>query len=469
MKRFQRLLGYLWPHRIRLLAAFLCSALVAAMAGGYVWLVEHVLDGIFLNKDRVLLTVLPLVLMAVAVLKGVFNYGQSYLMNYVGNRVIADVRRELFLQLMRLPVRFHDGNTSGRLVARVLHDVNLMSLAVAGVLKDLFQQGMTFLAMMGWIFYLNWKLAALSLVVIPGSVYTMAHMGQRLRKLATKGQERMGDMASGLQEALSGIRIVKAFGQEVAESDRFQSNNQGYLRANMKAVQVSSLVNAHMEVIGVVGVAAIIWYGGYLVIQEEMKTAAFFAFLTAMFIAYTPVRKLAGANNTIQQALAAAKRVFEVLDLDNEQHLDHGRQALPPFSKSIEFRDVTLQYEGAERPALSGISLTVSAGEIVALVGSSGSGKTTLVNLVPRFYEPTGGAVRIDGQDIREVTLRSLRSQIGIVSQDTVLFDATVRNNIAYGREEASEDEIVQAATLAYAHEFVMRLPLGYDTMIGEN
>jgi ATP-binding cassette, subfamily B, bacterial MsbA len=469
IKIYFRLLRYLWPYRVRLTAAFVCSALVAGLTGAYAWMVRPVLDGIFISKDHYLLIVLPVAILGVAVLKGIFSYGQNYLMSYVGNQVVTDVRQELFLQLMRLPVGFHDTNTSGRLVSRVINDVNLMANAAAGVLKDLFQQGLTFVAMMGVIFYQNWKLAAVSVIVIPLSVSTMVRMGQRLRGLSTRGQERIGDMASALQETLAGIRIVKAFGREDSEALRFRESNKAYLRATMKATQVSSLASSHMEVIGVLGVAGIIWYGGYLVIQGTMTPGAFFSFLAAMIMAYTPLRRLAGANNTVQQALAAAERVFQVLDLPNEQDQDRGSKDLHPLARSLEFRGVSFRYEGSGVPALVGVHLSVKAGEVLALVGSSGSGKTTLASLVPRFYEPTEGAILIDGQDIRHGTLRSLRKQIGIVSQDTVLFDETVKNNIAYGRVGATEQEVLEAATLAYAHEFITRLPDGYHTVIGEN
>jgi len=469
MKLFLRLLRYLMRYRARLAAAFVCSALVAGMTGAYAWLVRPVLDDIFIKKDEWMLMVLPVAIMVVAVLKGVFNYGQSYLMNYVGNQAVADVRQELFFQFMCLPVRFHDANTTGRLMSRIANDVSLMANAVAGVLKDLFQQGLTFLAMLGVIFYQNWKLAAASAVVIPLSTYTMVRMGQRLRRLATSGQEKVADMNSLLQETLAGIRVVKAFGREEAEAGRFRDSNKAYLRTLMKSIQVSSLASSHMEVIGVVGVAAIIWYGGYLVIHGAMTPGAFFSFLTAMFMAYTPIRRLSGANNTIQQALSAAERVFEMMDLQTEQALDKGRKELPPINRALEFRHVTFQYEGSERPALTDVSLTVETGKIMALVGSSGSGKTTLVSLVPRFYDPTEGTVLIDGQNIRDCTLVSLRRQIGIVSQETVLFDESVRNNIAYGRAGATDEQVIEAAKQAYAHDFIQRLPAGYATLIGEN
>jgi subfamily B ATP-binding cassette protein MsbA len=463
-----RLVRYLKPYRIRLGAAFACSGLVAAFSGAYAWLVKPVLDEIFINKNESLLLILPLALFTVAVLKSVFNYGQNYLMNYVGNQVITDIRQQLFGKLIRLPVSYHDANTSGRLVSRVVSDVTLMANAVAGVLKDIFQQGLTFLAMMGVIFYQNWQLGGLSVIVIPLAVFTMVRMGKRLRALAASGQERMGDMASTLQESLSGIRMVKAYGREEAEAARFQRSNRSFLSTTMKAIQVSSLGSSHMEVIGVVGVAAIIWYGGFLVINGSMTPGEFFSFLTAMFMAYAPIRKLSGSNNQIQQALAAAERVFSVLDLKTEQDAEKGQLELPRIAQSVTFDDVTFHYESQSVPALNDINLTIRAGEMVALVGSSGSGKTTLVNLIPRFYEPTAGRILIDGVDIQSYTLRSLRSQIGMVSQDVVLFDDSIRNNIAFGREDATDEDIINAARLAYAHDFVERFPDRYQTVVGE-
>ena len=438
------------------------------MSGAYAWLVRPVLDGIFIEKNESLLLVLPLALLGVAVLKAIFRYGQTYLMNYVGNRVVTDLRQELFLHLLRLPIGFHDTNTSGRLVSRVVNDVGLISNAASSVLKDIFQNGLTFIVMLGVIIYQNWKLAGLSLIVIPLSAVTMVRMGKRLRKLATSGQELMGDMASTLQERLAGIRVVKAFGREDAEAARFQASNRAFLGTTLKSNQVWSIGSSHMEVIGVMGVAAIIWYGGYLVIRDEMTPGAFFSFLTAMFMAYTPVRKLSGSNNIIQQALAAAERVFGVMDLDTEEKTDRGRLICPPVASSVVFEDVTFLYENQRTPALSDIDLSIRAGEVCALVGSSGSGKTTLANLLPRFYEPTAGRILIDGVDIQSFTLASLRAQIGIVSQEVVLFDDTIRKNIEFGHLNATDDAVMQAARLAYAHDFIERLPQGYDTVVGE-
>lgn len=468
LERFARLMRYVRPYRTRFAAAFVCSGLVAVLTGVYAWLARPVLDGIFIEKNERLLVVLPLVLLAVATLKAVFSYGVGYLMAYVGNRVVADIRQELFQRLMRLSVGFHDANTSGRLVSRVVNDVGIMANAASSVVKDIFQNGLTFVAMIGVIIYQNWKLAGLSLIVIPLSALTMVRVGQRLKRLATSTQEQLGDMSSTLQETFSGIRMVKAFGREEAEAERFGERNRKVLSTTLKSNQVWSLGHSQMEVIGVIGVATIIWYGGYLVIQEMMTPGAFFSFMAAMFMAYTPIRKLSASNNLIQQALAAAERVFDVLDLQTEQSRDHGTVPLLGINRAIEFQGVSLTYEHHTAPALTDIDLLIRPGEVIALVGSSGSGKTTLVSLLPRFYEPTAGRILVDGIPLASYELGSLRAHIGIVSQEIFLFDDSVRNNIAFGRSGASPGDVERAAKLAYAHDFIQRLPEGYDTIIGE-
>lgn len=468
VERYSRLIRYIRPYRVRFAAAIVCSGAVAGLTGLYAWLVKPVLDGIFIEKNESLLLALPVALFAVSVAKAFFSYGQTYLMSYVGNRVVADIRQKLFQHLMQLPVGYHDENTSGRLVSRVLNDVSLMASAVSNVLRDLFQHSLTFLVMLGVVFYQNWKLASLSIVVIPLSVVTMSRMGRRLRALAAKGQERMGDMSSTIQEVLSGIRMVKAYKREAAEAKRFAASNQAFLSTTLKSNQVWSISSSYMEVIGVIGVAVIIWYGGYLVIHETLTPGAFFSFLTAMFMAFTPVRKLVGSNNLIQQALAAAERVYEVLDIPTEGDLDQGTIECQGIRQGLELQGVSLSYTGQSTAALSGVNLSIRAGEMVALVGSSGSGKSTLVSLLPRFYQPTSGQILLDGAPLESYTLASLRAQIGIVSQDVVLFDDTVANNIAFGRPGASAMELEQAARLAYAHDFISRLPEGYETTIGE-
>jgi len=464
-----RIVSYLRDYRLRLLVAFLCSAGVAALQGVNAWLVKPVLDDIFIARNQELLVLLPLIILGVAILKAFFSYGQSYLMGYVGQWLVADVRQQLFIHIVRLPIRFHDANTSGRLMARVISDVNEMSNAIPSVLKDIFQQGLTFVALIGVAFYQNWKMATVVLVVLPLSGYVLIRIGTRIRKLSRKGQESIGSMASVLKEAFTGIKVVKAYGQEEKEGQRFFLMNKAFRRAQVKSSQTSAMSSPILEVIAVCGISFIIWYGGGLVINGEMKPGEFFSFLTAMFMSYAPIRKMSGANASVQRALAGAQRVFSVLDLDSELSKDEGKRTLPPIKHKLEFSNVSFTYEGAKASSLDNVNLTVPVGEVVALVGASGSGKTTLVSLVPRFYRPTQGTVKIDGIDIRSVDRSSLRRQIGIVSQETVLFDDLIRNNIAYGRPDATEEQIIEAARAAYAWEFIERLPNGLDTFVGEN
>ena len=439
------------------------------MSGLYAWLVQPVLDEIFIAKDQLLLLVLPLVILGAATLKGLFSYGQAYLMSYVGYRVVAEVRQQLFGHFLRMSLPFHRKHSSGRLVARVINDVNEMANAIPNVIRDLFQQGLTLLVLTGVAFYQNWRLATALLVVMPISIYAIVKIGRRLRKLAVRGQESMGDMASTLKEAFAGIRLVKAYGGEQVEQQRFAKGNAAYVRAFTKSGQLSALTSPLLEVIGIGGIAFIIWYGGFSVIDGQMKPGEFFSFLAAMFLAYAPLKKLASANVLVQRAIAAANRVFEMLDTEHEFVHDRGRATLPAISRSLEFQNVSFRYEGSDDPAIEQIDLTVEFGEVIALVGKSGSGKSTLMSLVPRFYDPSEGRILIDGMDLKEVTLTSLRTQIAIVSQETVLFDESVRANIAYGRPDASEEEIVQAARAGYAWEFIEELPDGLDTLIGEN
>ncbi len=469
MKLYLRLLHFLRPYWMRLIVAAACSGLVAAFTSAYAWLVQPVLDEIFISRNTTWLIILPVALIVVSALKGIASYGQTYLMVYVGSRIVTDIRQQLFSHLMRLPVGFHLKNPSSRMMSRVINDVNLIQNAVSGVLKDLFQQSLTFLMLLGVVFYQNWQLTLLSIVVIPLSVYPIIRFGNRLRRIATIGQERTADMSTALQETLTGIRIVKGFTREVTEDQRFARINQAYFRTWMKSTQVSAITSPVLEAIGVIGVAGIIWYGGSQVIRGTMTPGTFFSFLTAVFLMYNPIKRLASSNNIIQQALSAAERVFAVLDVETEAATDTGVRGLDGVRTSIELRGVSFRYDGVETWALRDISLTVRAGEVLALVGSSGAGKTTLVNLIPRFYDPTEGAILIDNVDLREIRLAALRRQIGIVSQQTLLFDDTVRNNIAYGKDGITDEAIMEAARAAYAHDFIMKLPNGYDTPIGEN
>ncbi len=470
MRLFLRLLKYLHPaYWFRLWGAIACSVLVSGFTLAYAKLVQPMLDEVFINKNETWLILLPVMLMAVTVLKGLAGYGQSYLMTYVGVRVVTDIRRQLFHHLLRLPMGFHLKSPSSHMLSRVINDVNWIQNSIAGVLKDLFQQSLTFVVLLGYVCYLNWRLSVLAIVVVPFAVYPIVRFGERMRRFAARGQERTADMSLALQETLTGIRVVKGFTRESHEVRRFDTINQAYFRTLMKSTQASALTSPVLEVIGIMGVAGIIWYGGLEVMRGAMTTGAFFSFLTAAFMMYNPIKRVAGANNIVQQALAAAERVFMVLDQPTEEARDTGSKDLEGVRGVIELREVSFRYENAEASALRSITLTVRAGEVLAVVGGSGAGKTTLINLIPRFFEPTSGAILVDGVDLRDIRLSALRQCIGIVSQETLLFDAAIGDNIAYGKLESSREEIVEAAKAAFAHDFIMALPEGYDTVIGEN
>ncbi len=463
------MIKYLRGYYKRLAVALICAAGVAGMTATYAWLMQPVLDDLFIAKDQSLLIILPVLIMGVALLKGLFSYGQAYLMSYVGHCLIAKVRQQLFGHFLRLPVPFHHDHTSGRLVARVINDVNLLGNAIPSIAKDIFQQGLTLLAMLGVAFYQNWKLATMVVFIFPISAYAIVLIGRRIRTFSIRGLESMGDMASSVSEALKGIRIVKTYRAEETEQERFSKSNKQFMRANIKSGQVSAMASPLLEVIGVTGIAVIIWYGGFLVIDNQMKPGEFFSFLFALAMAYGPVRKLAGVNATLQNAIAAGQRTFDMLDRQNEYEQDQGHIVLPRVPHALEFQNVSFSYADDQKPALVKMNLAVQAGEIIALVGRSGSGKSTLISLVSRFYHPTEGVITIDGQDIQQVELESLRSQIALVSQDTVLFDETIRANIAYGVIETHDEAVVEAAKAAYAWEFIEQLPKGLDTLIGEN
>jgi subfamily B ATP-binding cassette protein MsbA len=439
---------------------------VSAITAAFALLTKNVLDDVFINKDRFMLMVLPLAIMGLGVIKGVFTFGEGYLMNFVGQRVVADIRERLYSHLQTLSLSFFDRTPTGVLMARITNDVNSMqgavSNAVTGMIKDFF----TFLGLLGVIFYRDWLLAIFAILVFPLAAYPFIRFGRKLRKISKRTLETMAYISTFLQETIFGHRIVKAFNMEAYENRRFRDANERYFRYLMKRVKVRALSNPVMEWLAYLGIGAFIWVGGYRVISGVMTVGDFFSFMTAMALLYDPMRGLSKVNLLIQEGVVAARRVFAILDLKPEVTDAPDAWSLQSFSQEIKYRDVSFRYD--EEMVLNRISFTVKPGEKVALVGSSGAGKTTLVNLLPRFYDVTKGKILIDGMDIRHVTLQSLRNQIGVVSQQTLLFNDTVRNNIAYGRPDIPAEEVIKAATMADAHDFIVKLPQGYDTVIGE-
>lgn len=465
MNLFRRLLHYLKPYRLRLAGSILCAGVVSATTAAYAWLIRPVLDDIFINKDVEMLLLIPGALVIVSLLKGIATYGQEYLMQSAGNWIIADIRKTLYRHMLLLPIAYHTEQSTGQLISRIIHDVQVMQNAVTTVVKDIFQQSLTLMGLTGVIFYQDWRLAFFVMLVLPAMTYPLVRIGNRLRKIARKGQERAGDLTGILQETFSGIRIVKAFGREDFEADRFSNKNDDYFKTIVKAIAVGAMSSPLIEAILSGAIAAIIWYGGSRVIEGGMTPGTFFSFIVAASMMYAPLKSLSKANNQLQQAMAAADRVFSVIDTKHERALDSGKKVLSKIEGNVSFQDVSFQYQEANKPTLSGIQLEAKRGDIIAIVGSSGAGKTTLINLIPRFYEATQGRILIDGMPIQDVSLASLRQQIGIVSQETVLFDESICWNIAYGTD-ASEAEIIQAAEAAYADLFIRKMPQGYETLV---
>ena len=466
MALYRRLLRLMKPYRTKVVFAAVCMTFYSLFYAAQAYLVKDVVNKVFIDKDEKMLLLLPITLILVFLLKGIFDYGQSYLMNFVGLRIIADMREKLYSHLQDLSLSFFTKTPTGILISRITNDVNLIQASVSNAVTGLFKDIFSVIGLIGYVFYLNWKLAIIAFLVFPAALIPIKIFGKRLRKFSRKSQVRMGSLTSFLHETITGNRIVKAFNMEEYEKRRFAEENYNFFRTILKRVRIRALSNPLMEVIGAVGVALIIWIGGYSVLRGELTPGAFFSFLAALFLLYNPIKDLNKVNLEIQDGLAAATRVYELLDTIPEIRDDKEAVLLPPIANGIDFKNVHFRYDGSR--VLKEISLSVKAGDVIALVGMSGAGKTSLVNLLPRFYDVEEGEILIDGRDIRKVTLKSLRDQIGLVTQQTILFNDTVRDNIAYGSLERSDQEIAEAAKAANAHDFIMRLPEGYETVVGE-
>ena len=466
MKLYLRLLRLVKPHTPRFILAMLCMAVVGAATAAAAYLVKPAMDDIFLDRNEGMLILIPLAVIALYLLKGLCNYGQTVLMSHIGFRIVTDLRNDLYRHILRQPLSFFTKHPTGILISRVTNDVTYLQGAVSEAVTSLLKDSFTLAGLVFVIFWRDWKLAIIASLVFPLAVWPIAQFGRRMRRIAAESQVSMGDLISLLQETITGNRIVKAFGMEEHENRRFAGENERQFRLTMKSVTVRAISSPLMEFLGGLGIAAIIFWGGYQVIEGTSTPGTFFSFLAALLMLYEPVKRLTNVNNTIQQGLAGAERIFQVLDTEPGIRNRPGAAELPPIREGISIEGVTFRYE--EDPVLRDVSLKIRAGEAVAFVGMSGGGKTTLVNLIPRFYDVSEGRVAIDGTDIRDVTLESLRAQIGIVTQQTILFNDTVRGNIAYGDVRRSDGDVVRAAMAANAHDFIQRLPQGYDTVIGE-
>jgi len=417
------------------------------------------------GRDTTFLSIAVLILVLYLV-KGVLTYFSAYYVRYVGLQVILDLRRDLYARIHRQGLSFFSSNPTGLLISRMTSDIARMQRTVSGDLADVFRLSFIIVGQLCWVFYLYWKLSVVCLVVLPVVLYPIVRFGRRLKITSRSSQEKMAEVTNILKETITGNRIVKGFGMEDYEVRRFTDALRKVQRQELRGARMVSLSPPIMEMVGALAAALLIGYAGYQISRGAVNPGEFSSFLFSLGWLYASVKNLAKINNDLQQSMAATRRVFEMMDADLEIREKPGAVDLPPFRTEIRFRDVSFSY--GSNPVLQGVNLQVQSGKVVAIVGSSGAGKTTLLNLLPRFYDVSAGSVTIDSLDIRDVTLASLRRQIGIVTQEVLLFDDTVRNNIAYGRLDVSLFDVEQAARAAYAHDFILRLPRGYDTRLGE-
>ncbi|MBI5887661.1 MAG: ATP-binding cassette domain-containing protein [Deltaproteobacteria bacterium] len=488
MNLYIRLLKLLPPYRGQFILAFISMIGFAVSNGAMAYLIGPVMQFLFsgkagaeepvklipfeifsIPKDRMMVAI-PIAIIVVALVKGLSSYGQSYFMGCVGYGVVRDIRNKLHNHILELPINFFSNTPTGVLMSRLTNDVNLIQSATSEAVSTVLKQSLTIIVLAGVVISLDWKLALAASVALPLSAYPMRRLGKRMKKISTQGQVTMGAMTALLHEAIAGIRIVKAFCMEGYESLRFQKENESFRKNQIKTLKVRAVSSPLMETFGAVGFAVTIWYAAYRISHGTLRPETFISFFASVIMFYQPIKALNGVNLNIQQGLAAAARVFDVIDIEKEAAAPDGAatggKELAGINDSIEFRDVSFRYGGDY--VLAGVNLKVRRGEVIAIVGSSGAGKTTFVNLLPRFYDVTGGSILFDGADAREFTLKSLRSQIAIVSQHVVLFNDSVKRNIAYGDYRRTDAEIIAAAKAANAHEFILRLPAGYDTLIGE-
>lgn len=463
----KRLYVIIKPYKTRLFISMIAMVMVAGFTGLQTYLVKDLLDRIFMDKDMYYLKLLPLVVTAVFFVKGIVYYLYSILLEHVGQSIIKDFRVKLFNHIHKQSLSFFHDMPTGTLMARIISDVALLQMAVSKSLVALIRDFFQVVILLGVVFWIDWKLAMISFVVLPVAVYPIFKFGKLFRKLSTSTQEETAQVSNILHETITGNRIVKAFTKEDYEGSRFLMQVSTLFDLTMKDAKYRCLQHPLMEFIGGLAIAAIIWFGGLQVIGGVSTPGTFFAFLAALIAAYEPVKGVTRINSTIQQGLAAAARIFAILDVEPEIKDRPDAIDMSPFTKDIAFKNLFFSYDGESR-VLRDINLKVENGEALAIVGPSGGGKTTLTNLIPRFLEVNEGAILIDGTDIRELTTASLRNQIAMVTQQTILFNDTARNNILYGDQEADEQLVYEAAKAAYAYDFIMDLPKGFDTIIGE-
>ena len=467
MQAYFRLLTYLkpyiWPY---FTLGMICMLGFGATDGTIPFLVQHIMDDVFARKDQATLSYLPLLVIAIFAFRGLMNFGQSYLNDYVGLRIINDVRNQLNRHFQSLSVSFFHRHPSGTLLSRVNSDVSLLRYSITDALASFLKDSTSLVVLMVVAFLKDWILASIAFFVFPASVLPIMRLSKKIKRFTRRGQISTGMLTELLQESIQGNRIVKAFGMEDYEDQRFMQENFRLFKQSLRASRIKSIVSPAMELLASFAIGGVVWYGGWSVIAGGRTQGEFMAFMAAMFLMYGPFKGLSRTYTSVHQGLAGAERVFEILD--EKPAITDKPSATPakPFTEEIEFENVSFAY--ADAPVLKQINLTIKAGQTVAVVGMSGVGKSTLVDLIPRFYDVSAGRILLDNVDVRDLTVRSLRAQIGIVTQHTFLFNDTVKNNIAYGITNPDMNAVVTAAKAAHAHDFIMAMPQGYDSFVGE-
>lgn len=467
MNLYIRLLSYVKPYVLRIIIALLCTILAAGTNLYIPKIVGDIIDNVLATKDLVALNNIAFGIIVLMVLQGIFLYGQTYFMAYVGQKVIIDIRRAIYQHLQRLSLLFFETRQIGTIMSYITNDVAALQSALVDNVIELVTQSVVLIGSVIFMFYLDWKLAFITFASLPFIIQAINISGRKLRIKSRVLQERAAHITAFLQESLSAVRVVKSFVREEYELKRFDNENNQNFSAQMKTVQVTSIITPVINILTAIGVTGIVWFGGHEVINGNLTSGALISFLTYAINLTTPIKRLSSVYGNIQKALAAAQRVFEIIDTEPAIKDSPNAIPLPPVHGHVVFHEVSFEYQPGE-PVLISLSFEAKPGQMVALVGPSGSGKTTIANLIPRFYDPSSGYIAIDGVKIKEATLNSLREQIGIVPQETLLFNGTVYENILYGDLAASRDAIIDAAKAANAHQFIMEMPNGYETLIGE-
>ena len=467
MTLYLRILSYIKPYMHRLIFAMFCTIMAAAGNLYIPWIIKDMIDEILADKNGTMLNWIAASIIAIFVVRGLFWYGQNYLMSYVGQSVIIDIRAAVFKKLQRLSVSFYDKNKTGTIMSYVTNDVNALQSAMVENTIEMITEGFILIGSVVAMIYLDWRLTLFTVCTFPVVLWFMEFFGKKIRKTGGRIQECTADITSVLQESVASARVIKSFVREDYEVDRFDVETRANFRANMKNAQLMATLTPVVELVAAIGVTMIIWYGCNNVINGTITAGSLVAFLTYAVNISNPIKRLTRVIGNIQKALAAAQRVFMIIDMPEEIAESRDAKQLPEVSGKVEFQNVSFAYDDKGN-VITDLSFSVKPGEVIAIVGPSGAGKSTIANLLPRFYDVNKGDIKIDGHSVREVTLDSLREQVGIVPQETMLFNGSVYNNILYGRLDATKEEIEAAAKAANAHDFIMQLTDGYETKLGD-